>query len=208
LPGTDVLPPGPLRDFVEALHELYGEAGAPGTRRISQDSRDRDDLPDTNSHEGVSGILRGAGVPRWSKVECPVRVLAARAVGRPDVDATVQRFHRLWSSTAGIGSATVLTAQVEPSSTAELITTLENPHAFELEEELRRRAEAGDEAAARSLTGSSDLSMVRSSPVWSLSVGCEHDAESVVLEVFEAVSKPADLLNDHVDGFGAAVGDP
>jgi hypothetical protein len=152
LPGTDVLPPGPLRDFVEALHELYGEAGAPGTRRISQDSRDRDDLPDTNSHEGVSGILRGAGVPRWSKVECLVRVLAARAVGRPDVDATVQRFHRLWSSTAGIGSATVLTAQVEPSSTAELITTLENPHAFELEEELRRRAEAGDEAAARSLT--------------------------------------------------------
>ena len=37
------------------------------------------------------------------------------------------------------------------------------------------------------LFGSSDLSMVRSSPVWPLSVGCEHDAESVVLEVFEAV---------------------
>jgi hypothetical protein len=35
-------------------------------------------------------------------------------------------------------------------------------------------------------TGSSDLSVVRSSPVWQLSVGCEHDAESVVLEVFEA----------------------
>jgi hypothetical protein len=48
--------------------------------------------------------------------------------------------------------------------------------------------------------------MVRSSSVPS-SVGCEHDAESVVLEVFEAVSKPADLLDDQVDGFGAAVGD-
>ena len=35
--------------------------------------------------------------------------------------------------------------------------------------------------------GSSDLSMVWSSAVWPLSVGCEHDAESVVLEVFEAV---------------------
>jgi hypothetical protein len=35
--------------------------------------------------------------------------------------------------------------------------------------------------------GSSDLSMVRSSPVWPLSVGCEPDAESVVLEVFEPV---------------------
>jgi hypothetical protein len=35
--------------------------------------------------------------------------------------------------------------------------------------------------------GSSDLSMVWSSPVWPLSVGCEHDAESVVFEVFEAV---------------------
>ena len=61
---------------------------------------------------------------------------------------------------------------------------------------------------AEANSGSSDLSMVRSSPVWPLSVGCEHDAESVVLEVFEAVSKPADLLNDHVDRFGAAVGDP
>ena len=152
LPGTDILPPGPLRDFVEALHELYGEAGAPGVRKISQDSRDRDDLPDTISHEGVSGILRGVGVPRWSKVECLVRVLAARAVGRPDADATVQRLHKLWSSTAGIGSATVVTAQMEPASSAELMTTMDNPYAFELEQELRQRAEAGDEVAARSLT--------------------------------------------------------
>ena len=40
---------------------------------------------------------------------------------------------------------------------------------------------------SRPISGSSDLSMVRSSTVWPLSVGCEHDAESVVLEVFEAV---------------------
>jgi hypothetical protein len=42
-------------------------------------------------------------------------------------------------------------------------------------------------SAPISFAGSSDLSMVRFSPVWPLSVGCEHNAESVVLEVFEPV---------------------
>jgi hypothetical protein len=114
LPTTDVLPPGPHRDLVEAIHELYREAGLPSTRDISKKSRGRDDLLDTISHETVSAILRGkGGVPHWTKVECLVRVLAARAVGRPDEDATVQRFHKLWSAAAGVGPAKVTPAEVE-----------------------------------------------------------------------------------------------
>ena len=97
LPGMDKVPPGPRRDLVEALHELYRQAGFPGTRTISKDSRDRGDvlhLRDTISHEGVSGILRGEGLPRWSKIESLVRILVDHAVGHPDTEASVGRKQR------------------------------------------------------------------------------------------------------------------
>ena len=47
---------------------------------------------------------------------------------------------------------------------------------------------------------------------WSISVGPsavggEHDSEPVVIKISEAVGQSADLLDDQVDGFGAAVGD-
>jgi hypothetical protein len=53
-------------------------------------------------------------------------------------------------------------------------------------------------------TGSSDLSMGWSISVRPSAVGGKHDPDPVVIEIFEAVGQPADLL----DGFGAAVGDP
>src|SRR5215213_2451381 len=48
--------------------------------------------------------------------------------------------------------------------------------------------------------------------VWAVSVaplarGGEQDPEPVVLEIPEAMGEPADLLDDQVDGLGAAVGD-
>jgi hypothetical protein len=138
LPGRDKLPPGPRRDLVEALHELYRQAGLPGTRTISKESRNRDDLPTTISHEGISGILRGDGLSRWFKIECLVRILVDHAVGHPDVEATVGRIHELWLSAVD-GSTKVEPAQVQPSA-AHLIETAEDPHALELDdgEELRR----------------------------------------------------------------------
>lgn len=96
MPDERQLPPGPLRDLVAALHELYRQAGKPGTRLISNEVNKRHDLPDTISHEGASALLRGAGVGRWAKVESLVRVLAAQSVRKPDVEAEVQRIHALW----------------------------------------------------------------------------------------------------------------
>ncbi|MEV4350344.1 FxSxx-COOH system tetratricopeptide repeat protein [Actinoplanes sp. NPDC049596] len=96
LPGPDQLSPGPLRELVTTLHDLYGNAGRPGVRVISSEIRHRQDLRDTVSHETVSLMLRGEGLPRWDKVECVVRVLAARSVSRQDEDAEVRRFHSLW----------------------------------------------------------------------------------------------------------------
>jgi hypothetical protein len=57
------------------------------------------------------------------------------------------------------------------------------------------------------ITGSSDLSMGWSISVRPSAVGGEHDSESVVIKIFEAVGQSADLFDDQVDGFGAAVGD-
>jgi tetratricopeptide repeat protein len=96
MPGPDQLQPGPMRDLVAALHELYRAAGKPGVRVISADIRRDQDLRDTVSHETVSAMLRGDGLPRWDKVECVVRVLAARSVARPSPDAEVRRFLPLW----------------------------------------------------------------------------------------------------------------
>ena len=58
-----------------------------------------------------------------------------------------------------------------------------------------------------SFAGSSDLSMGWSISVRPSAVGGEHDSESVVIKILEAVGQSADLLDDQVDGFGSAVGD-
>jgi tetratricopeptide (TPR) repeat protein len=96
MPTPEDLPDGPLRRLVQAIHELYATAGRPGVRQISNAIKDRDDLRDTVSHETVSAMLRGEGLPRWVKLECVIRQLAAWAVTQPDADDSVRRFHRLW----------------------------------------------------------------------------------------------------------------
>lgn len=90
----------PQVDLVTELLLLYRAAGRPSYRRISAEIRDRPGMPDTVSHETVKALLSGAFIPRWSKVECVVRQLAAMAVHRPDPEAEVQRFLRLWDAEA------------------------------------------------------------------------------------------------------------
>ncbi|GGK72190.1 FxSxx-COOH system tetratricopeptide repeat protein [Mangrovihabitans endophyticus] len=95
-PRPGPLPDGPLRDLVLALRGLHRAAGKPGARQISAAIRDSDDMRDTVSHETVSAMLRGGGLPKWVKVECVVRQLVAWAVTGPDTDEEIRRFHRLW----------------------------------------------------------------------------------------------------------------
>lgn len=124
MPSRQALPDGPLRRLVEAVHALYNAAGRPGVRQISNAIRDRSDLPDTVSHETVSSILRGDGLPRWIKLQCVIRQLADMAVTRPDPDAEVRRFHRLWleSDDAVPAAATAATEPRSPMVTA-VVTT-------------------------------------------------------------------------------------
>ena len=88
----------PQDDLVSQLTILYRAAGQPSFRRISNDIRERDDMPDTVSHETVSGLLSGDVMPRWSKVECVVRILAEMAAHQPDPQLEVQRFLALWTA--------------------------------------------------------------------------------------------------------------
>ncbi|HEV8562921.1 MAG TPA: FxSxx-COOH system tetratricopeptide repeat protein [Actinophytocola sp.] len=125
VPRPADLPPGPTRDLVLALHDLYRAAGMPSMRMISTAIRQRNDLPDTVSHETVGQMLRGEAVPGWIKLECVVRQLAALAIHRPDVESEVKRFHELWlpafSGTPGAPSPAVAApphALVEPPAPA------------------------------------------------------------------------------------------
>ncbi|WP_127498997.1 FxSxx-COOH system tetratricopeptide repeat protein [Actinoplanes solisilvae] len=77
---------------------MYRTAGQPSFRRISEEIASTPGMPDTVSHETVSSLLSGNAIPRWSKVECVVRVLAKMAVHRPDPEAEVQRFLALWNA--------------------------------------------------------------------------------------------------------------
>ncbi|HEV2779001.1 MAG TPA: FxSxx-COOH system tetratricopeptide repeat protein [Actinophytocola sp.] len=110
VPRPDGLPPGPLRDLVHALHDLYRDAGMPSMRTISNAIRRRNDLPDTVSHETVSQMLRGESVPGWAKFECVVRHLAGVAVHRPNVSGEVTRFHQLWLATVANAATTTAPA--------------------------------------------------------------------------------------------------
>ena len=95
LPGEDLLPAGPHRALLEALHGLYEGAGKPGLRRIAAGITNGE-FRDTVSHEKVGALLRGDGLPGWLKVECVVRQLAAWHNPGLDPDKEAARFTALW----------------------------------------------------------------------------------------------------------------
>jgi hypothetical protein len=116
LPDEDRLPTGPARDLVIALHELYRGAGRPGLRRIANAVRSGD-FTDVVSHEAISDMLNGESVPRWSKLDCVVRQLAAWNVPPHDPSATAVRFLPLWEvATGGITASIARPAPVNPGT--------------------------------------------------------------------------------------------
>lgn len=119
LPDENKLPPGPLRDLVTALHALYRGAGRPGLRKIAS-AIAAGDYRDTVSHEKVSAMLNGQGLPRWSKLEALVRQLAAWQVPSRDPDSEAARFLAMWEAAdpadAPTSSTTENGPQVAPAS--------------------------------------------------------------------------------------------
>src|SRR3954447_2802288 len=121
----NALPPGPMRDLVQALHELHRAAGMLSTRTISDTIKERDDLPDTVSHETVGLMLRGTRLAGWPKFECVVRLLAERSVNPVfDPSTSVRRFHELWLNAKDAAThAPPRTPHLPPTP-----TTADGPH--------------------------------------------------------------------------------
>ncbi len=89
--------------FSDAIRDLHTLAGKPSLREISKIIRERDDLPDTVSHEMVGQLLNGH-IPKWSKVESIVRYLSERCLPPHNPDKEAVRFLALWGDATGSGS--------------------------------------------------------------------------------------------------------
>ncbi|MFC7261489.1 hypothetical protein ACFQX5_20635 [Streptomyces lutosisoli] len=98
MPDETLIPNGPYRRLLAALHQLHEAAGWPGLQRTSKAIRARHDLPDTISHEAISKILRGKVLPQqWHKLESLIRQYLTWSVHkREDLETEVLRIHQLW----------------------------------------------------------------------------------------------------------------
>lgn len=94
-PGEDRALPGPSRELVLALHELYRGAGKPSSREIALDV-EKGHYRDTVSHDTIAKMLGGHSFPRWDKWDAVVRALAVRNAERCDPDAEARRVQELW----------------------------------------------------------------------------------------------------------------
>ncbi len=101
MPSEGELPPGALREFVLALHQIYDEAGQPAARLISRTIVRNLPSPvlESVSHETVSAALRGRGSPpSWGKVRSIVTVLVAMGERGTDLQRELPRMKALWIS--------------------------------------------------------------------------------------------------------------
>jgi hypothetical protein len=150
MPEEDVVPLGPRRELLALLHDLYRRTGLLGIRVLSEAIKNCDECPDTVSHEGISSILRGRGLSAWPKLESLVRVLAMRAVDRPDPDAAVRAAHALWLEVAEPPSRRA-TFGVSPPSQTSHVASDDGPNTADVPDSLRY---AVDIALCIDVTGS------------------------------------------------------
>ncbi|MFG2515507.1 hypothetical protein [Streptomyces sp. NPDC048584] len=97
LPSESEISPGPHRNLLTALHDLYRLAGFPSTRVISKAITRSEFARDSMSHQTVANILTGRRVPRWLKVEALVDALLTLA-RRETALSEIDRFRSLWES--------------------------------------------------------------------------------------------------------------
>ena len=95
MPSEDRLPPGPKRDLVAAVYDLYREANFPSTRVIAKGVSRDDTLVASISHDTVHKFLGGWTLPRWHTIHALVMWLAY-AAEHPNPDRAVMRIQALW----------------------------------------------------------------------------------------------------------------
>ena len=122
LPGEDRLPPGPVRDLIVALHQLYVAAGRPSGRIISRTAFKTTGV-ERVSHETAIGFLRGRSVPAaFGRLKAVVVVLNDLSTPRGDPDAVITRFNALWAAAIEAD-----TAPIDNRPAAEVTTVVKKP---------------------------------------------------------------------------------
>ncbi|MFD7678477.1 hypothetical protein [Streptomyces sp. NPDC060187] len=85
MPGKDVLPPGPKRDFVSELYVHYREAGRPPLPEIA--ARTGKQAPAASrkvSRETIRRLLTGTTTSQWAVVDAVFRALCEMQGRDPD----------------------------------------------------------------------------------------------------------------------------
>ena len=83
MPGKDVLPPGPVREFVAELHVHFREAGRPALAIVAAKTAHLP-TPVPVSRETVRRLLTGQAVSTWARVDAVLRALCHLAEQDPD----------------------------------------------------------------------------------------------------------------------------
>ncbi|MEV6964788.1 FxSxx-COOH system tetratricopeptide repeat protein [Hamadaea sp. NPDC051192] len=95
-PGDDAVPPGPFRDLVDRLHDLYLLAGGPSARTISS-AIFKNRLLEAVSHETYRAALKGTYLLSWPKYLSIVAELNRRTP-RPRAEPEIlTEFQTLWT---------------------------------------------------------------------------------------------------------------
>jgi archaellum biogenesis ATPase FlaH len=87
------VPPGPLHDLMDALHELHLHAGYPSSRTLQSDIG-----RGVASHTAIHKAFTGHSVPSWGLIELLVEAMARRA--KRQEAAEVERLRKLWANAA------------------------------------------------------------------------------------------------------------
>lgn len=85
------LPEGPLKDLVDALHELHLRAGRPTLSDLARS------LEGGVSRSRLHDAFTSGRLPRWEVVDALVETLGSRARGTTP-EQELDRFHALWQS--------------------------------------------------------------------------------------------------------------
>ncbi|MEV4526345.1 hypothetical protein [Streptosporangium sp. NPDC049304] len=168
------IPPGPLRDLKDLLHELYLEAGSPTLDDIAEGISDDLPGPDAPRRDTVRRILASAETPPRQGDLTAVLTVLARLARRAPADAA-DRGRELWRrarlvSSAGLpirsladpfslGVHRAIDAGAEAAGMADLPVYVTRPHDDHLAAVVRRAA-AGHSAVAM-LVGDSSTGKTR-----------------------------------------------
>ncbi|MDX3779627.1 replicative DNA helicase [Streptomyces europaeiscabiei] len=96
MPSEELVPPGPHRQLLDALHQAYAAAGRPGLRQISTGIKHDNSVPGTVNYQAIGKILNGKQLPNPRQlVSLTSWLLKQRGVGSDDPQDLKKRLQEM-----------------------------------------------------------------------------------------------------------------